>query len=752
MLAAAVFVAGSLNAQTELVTDGGFEAGPGGGAWIEASTNFGTPICDLALCGNGTGTGPRTGTYWAWFGGIPATVETGSVTQSFVIPSGGTVTLTFWLEQIICDGPTDFLEVTVDGNVVFSTDGASPLCTVLGYSQQTVDISTYADGASHTLEFNSTTFSVNGGNTNFFIDDISVIHDPGTTGPSCSDTTTFGGLSIAIPDDDPLGVTDSQVISGVAGTLGVDVQLKSVCFSIDHTWVGDLIVSLIAPNGTTIVLTDRPGVPATLAGCDGDNMSVCVDVGLGNEMENDCGNLPAISGSFTAANGTNLSAINAAGGPANGTWQLFASDNVGADTGTILEWSLSFDDGPVANWTSPGEICDASGTINLDPLVVGTAGGTWSGNGVTGSSFDPTGLSGPIAVTYSVTDVGSGCSDSQTNDIIVVAGNPVAAFTFTPVSLTVNFTNTSTGGGTYLWDFGDTNTSTDENPAHTYAAAGTYTVTLTVTNACGTNSTTQTVTILGCPDIIVDGGFEAGPGSGNWVETSTNFGTPLCDLAGCGNGGGTGPNAGTWWAWFGGIAAFEEGTVSQDITIAINSTANLTFWLEMANCDDPSDFLKIAVDADTVYTVDGGSPLCGTVGYSLQTVNLDAYDDGLPHTLTFISRVYGLNAGVTNFFVDDIALNVCPGIGFAENNLDKNIGIMPVPARDYVNITFKDMVASNVELEVSDMVGKTVLNTTIGQVNDDQTERIDVSGWDKGVYMLKVTSGSNSIIRKIVIQ
>lgn len=66
-----------------------------------------------------------------------------------------------------------------------------------------------------------------------------------------------------------------------------------------------------------------------------------------------------------------------------------------------------------------------------------------------------------------------------------------AAVTFTDVSLT---SNTITN---WLWDFGDGNTSTMQNPTHTYAGNGAYTVCLTVTDACGTDSTCQTVTIMG---------------------------------------------------------------------------------------------------------------------------------------------------------------------------------------------------------------------------------------------------------------
>ncbi|MCB0785431.1 MAG: hypothetical protein KDB87_08920, partial [Flavobacteriales bacterium] len=66
LVAAATLFAFTSSAQ---INDGGFEGGAGGGAWTEASTNFGTPLCDA---GCGTCGGPcvsRTGTWYVWFGG-----------------------------------------------------------------------------------------------------------------------------------------------------------------------------------------------------------------------------------------------------------------------------------------------------------------------------------------------------------------------------------------------------------------------------------------------------------------------------------------------------------------------------------------------------------------------------------------------------------------------------------------------------------------------------------------------------------
>lgn len=54
-----------------------------------------------------------------------------------------------------------------------------------------------------------------------------------------------------------------------------------------------------------------------------------------------------------------------------------------------------------ANWNSPQAICD-NNAINLNDYITGTQGGVWTGQGVTGSIFDPTGLTGSISITYTV--------------------------------------------------------------------------------------------------------------------------------------------------------------------------------------------------------------------------------------------------------------------------------------------------------------------------------------------------------------
>jgi PKD repeat protein len=74
---------------------------------------------------------------------------------------------------------------------------------------------------------------------------------------------------------------------------------------------------------------------------------------------------------------------------------------------------------------------------------------------------------------------------------------PVANFSGSPTSgitpLTVNFTDTSAGAPTnWEWTFGDGGTSTAQSPSHVYTVAGTYTVTLKVTNSLGSDTITKT--------------------------------------------------------------------------------------------------------------------------------------------------------------------------------------------------------------------------------------------------------------------
>ncbi len=147
----------------------------------------------------------------------------------------------------------------------------------------------------------------------------------------------------------------------------------------------------------------------------------------------------------------------------------------------------------------------AEHTVNFTNLSsINATDFTWEfpgGNPATSSAFEPTVVYSE-AGTYSVTLTASNSDGSDTKtitDYIIVSDIPIAAFDFAIDELTVAFIDESEGADTYLWDFGDGTTSTANQPTHTYASDGTYTVTLTVENECGQATTSRVVTISNFP-------------------------------------------------------------------------------------------------------------------------------------------------------------------------------------------------------------------------------------------------------------
>ena len=137
-----------------------------------------------------------------------------------------------------------------------------------------------------------------------------------------------------------------------------------------------------------------------------------------------------------------------------------ASNNVAfTNTSTPIgtNWNWSFSNG-------------TSSTVQ-DPIIIFATAGTYTG-------------------TLIVSD-GIGCSDTVTQSF-VVNPVPVANFSTSGTSCqnsSVTFTNSSTGGISYDWDFGDGDSSNLQNPTHTYTSSGNYNVSLIVTNAAGCSDT-----------------------------------------------------------------------------------------------------------------------------------------------------------------------------------------------------------------------------------------------------------------------
>ena len=181
---------GILGGCQEAVQDGGFEAGTVPTFWTQSSTNFGTPVCSVALCGTGAGTaGARTGSWWAWFGGAEI-VRNAAASQSMTLPPGiARLRFYLWIGARSGNG-TDAFRVLLDGTPVFTATEATP-----GYGSYTLvdlDVSAFATGGSHLLRFESSTSGPE--ITSFNVDDVSLDLCPvGSTAISASSTRASSG-------------------------------------------------------------------------------------------------------------------------------------------------------------------------------------------------------------------------------------------------------------------------------------------------------------------------------------------------------------------------------------------------------------------------------------------------------------------------------------------------------------------------------------------------------------------------------
>ena len=199
-------------------------------------------------------------------------------------------------------------------------------------------------------------------------------------------------------------------------------------------------------------------------------------------------------------------------------------------TGNMLAYTSPFT--LVPTWTDPIADFSASPTAGCPGVAVSFTNlstgpiGTWSWNfGDLGTSAQQNPVHTYAAPgTYTVTLTVSGSNGSGTKmrtDYIRVVNTPTAGFVGAPTSgsvpTTVQFTDQSIGATTWSWDFGDGGSSNLPNPSHTYTTPGVFTVSLTASNGCTSNTSVRTgyVTVGGSAPVWPSNGvpLSSGPGT-----------------------------------------------------------------------------------------------------------------------------------------------------------------------------------------------------------------------------------------------
>ena len=241
-----------------------------------------------------------------------------------------------------------------------------------------------------------------------------------------------------------LAIPDGQTVQDVMAVSGQGtVSTISASVNITHTWIGDLKVELVSPNGTASVLHDNTG-------------------GSDNDI-------------------TETYAPNFVGVSISGNWTLRINDTTSPDPGVLNSWTLTFGSNPITNVSGTGDsrlvtvLASRSGTYNLNvvPGGISDLAGNLLSNTVT------TGADESYIVNMTSSDVTPPTITAPV-DVTVEATGPL-----TPVSLITIIVEDGVDPNPII-----SNNATDSFPL------GNTTVTWTATDSSGNASTvTQLITI-----------------------------------------------------------------------------------------------------------------------------------------------------------------------------------------------------------------------------------------------------------------
>lgn len=209
--------------------------------------------------------------------------------------------------------------------------------------------------------------------------------------------------------------------------------------------------------------------------------------------------------------------------------------------GTVASYAWDFGDGNASNVRHPVHTYTANGTYDVTLVVT-----------------DDKGLE----------------SDPVVRQVNVVLNNPPTVdFSFVVDKLEVDFTDTSTDGdgtiSTYAWDFGDGNTSAVQSPTHTYASAGAYNVSLTVTDDDGTSSTPIIKSVTAIANVAPTANYNASVDKGKVTFTNLSADTDGTIAS---------------YAW-----NFGDGNTSTDINPVHTYAANGSYNVTLVVTDDDGE-------------------------------------------------------------------------------------------------------------------------------------------------------------------
>ncbi len=433
----------------------------------------------------------------------------------------------------------------------------------------------------------------------------------------------------------------------------------------------------------------------------------------------------------------------------SGTYSVVVNNGMGASFDTI-QVTLA-PEVTAGMQLPPTTICQGDTCAFVDASA-GASGWLWNlGDGSLVTQQHPNHVYG-AAGAYMVTLICSnsfGCTDTATqtlsiSGITALQVLPAVACSGAPLS----FDGNAIGAVAWFWEFGDGDTALVQSPVHSYATAGSYTVSLTAENADGcTDSVGSLLTVA--PAII--GSYTASP-------SILCAGSPTLFT-------GTTAGASFWWWEFGDGSSSPSPspyhTYINPGTYPVNLVVEST-----AGCKDTVGGIVNVGERAVALIQLPSQPLCTYVPGTF--VNLStgttiwqwSFGDGSSSSLQAPTHTYSLPgtfnvsllASNTDGCQDSITLplNVEVCTALAEFSLSSAVAIYPNPAP---NGSFK--VAVNLQeyaplhIMIADLQGRVVNEVTLDPVRQ-WTETFSLGHVAKGMYLVEVRAG-NQISRKHIL-
>ncbi len=298
----------------------------------------------------------------------------------------------------------------------------------------------------------------------------------------------------------------------------------------------------------------------------------------------------------------------------------------------------------------------------------------------------------------------------------------------------VSFNDLSTNQpDTWAWTFGDGGTSDQQNPTHTYTAAGTYTVTLTANNSEGSDAESKTDYIVVQPEPT---GF-AGNTSDDIICVGESVTLTMSNT-------------------FSATYSWEEDgtTIANSASTSVSPTETATYT---ALCDDG----VCSASSDVTVTVSVVETPTISVSGNVLTASSSSsgdyqwfLDGGAIAGATSSSFTATEGGGYTVTLTD---ANDCSATSTAtnlsltaviDNALDQAISVYPNPVSDLLTINFSNADITDLSLSVIDVTGKTLITEDVTR----QVVQLDLSQLSAGVYLIRVENAESKISIKEIIK